>query len=194
MPNIDFPAICSPRFKPGPPGEEAQVLSDRLNDTLISYAHLQRGKDAVLTFQSSEVLPTTSLCIHPGKSVWVLYIDATCLNYDGNAFDAALLAMIAALKNSKRTCIYTSVYLPNLSDQRSSRKQHSTRRPVEQLAHAQVLCPSISDVGRCLHLLEYSTRTSFNRVNLYCDEPVLVHISWRILRLLRNCCWILSSQ
>jgi exosome complex component RRP43 len=30
----------------------------------------------------------------------VLYVDATCINYDGNAFDAALIAMVAALKNS----------------------------------------------------------------------------------------------
>jgi exosome complex component RRP43 len=43
----------------------------------------------------------TSLCIEPGKSVWTLYVDATCINYDGNAFDAALLAMIAALKNGE---------------------------------------------------------------------------------------------
>ena len=32
--------------------------------------------------------------------MWVLYVDATCINYDGNAFDAALVAMLAALKNS----------------------------------------------------------------------------------------------
>ncbi|KIJ49546.1 hypothetical protein M422DRAFT_59277 [Sphaerobolus stellatus SS14] len=83
VPNLDLPAICSPRFKPGPPGEEAQVLSDRLNDVLVS----------------SGIISTSSLCIQPGKSVWVLYVDATCLNYDGNAFDAALLAMVAALKN-----------------------------------------------------------------------------------------------
>ena len=36
VPNIDLPALCSPRFKPGPPGDEAQVLSDRLNEVLSS--------------------------------------------------------------------------------------------------------------------------------------------------------------
>ncbi|KAI0058577.1 hypothetical protein BV25DRAFT_1810587 [Artomyces pyxidatus] len=84
VPNLDLPALCSPKFKPGPPSEEAQVLSDRLNDALIA----------------SDVLPLSSLCIQPGKSVWVLYVDATCINYDGNAFDAALIAMVAALKNA----------------------------------------------------------------------------------------------
>ncbi|KAF8513141.1 ribosomal protein S5 domain 2-type protein, partial [Hysterangium stoloniferum] len=85
VPNVDLPALCSPRFKPGPPGDEAQILSARLNEICVS----------------SEILPLNSLCIHPGKAVWVLYVDTTCLNYDGNAFDAALLATIAALKNTR---------------------------------------------------------------------------------------------
>ncbi|KAI0774691.1 ribosomal protein S5 domain 2-type protein [Trametes elegans] len=85
VPNLDLPAICSPKFKPGPPTDEAQVLSDRLNEVLVS----------------SGIVPTYSLCIEPGKAVWVLYVDATCINYDGNAFDATLLAMVAALKNTR---------------------------------------------------------------------------------------------
>ncbi|KAK0230180.1 ribosomal protein S5 domain 2-like protein [Armillaria fumosa] len=85
VPNLDLPAISSSKFKPGPPTEEAQVLSDRLNEVLVS----------------SGIIPLESLCVHPGKSVWVLYVDATCINYDGNAFDATLIAMVAALKNTK---------------------------------------------------------------------------------------------
>ncbi|KAF7789424.1 hypothetical protein EIP86_000368 [Pleurotus ostreatoroseus] len=85
VPNLDLPAICSPKFKPGPPSEEAQVLSDRLNEILVA----------------SRVLPTSSLCIARGKAVWVLYVDATCINYDGNVFDAALIAMVAALQNTR---------------------------------------------------------------------------------------------
>ncbi|KAI0340831.1 hypothetical protein BDW22DRAFT_1378258 [Trametopsis cervina] len=84
VPNLDLPAICSPRFKPGPPSEDAQVLSDRLNEVLIA----------------SGILSTKSLCIHRGKAAWVLYVDATCINYDGNVFDATLLAMVAALQNT----------------------------------------------------------------------------------------------
>ncbi|KAJ7227164.1 ribosomal protein S5 domain 2-type protein [Mycena pura] len=82
VPNIDLPALCSPRFKPGPPGDEAQVLSDRLNEVL------------------SSTISLSSLVIHPSKAVWVIYIDATCINYDGNVFDAALIAMVAALRNT----------------------------------------------------------------------------------------------
>ncbi|KAI0302799.1 ribosomal protein S5 domain 2-type protein [Multifurca ochricompacta] len=84
VPNIDLPALCGPRFKPGPPSEEAQVLSDRLASTITA----------------AGVLPLSALCIHPERAVWVLYVDATCINYDGNVFDAALIAMVAALKNT----------------------------------------------------------------------------------------------
>ncbi|KAG6379753.1 ribosomal protein S5 domain 2-type protein [Boletus reticuloceps] len=87
VPNIDLPAMCSPKFKPGPPSEEAQVLSERLNDALVR----------------SNILPLDTLCISSGRAAWCLYIDATCLNYDGNAFDAALVAIMAALGNSAPT-------------------------------------------------------------------------------------------
>ena len=53
-----------------------------------------------LSLASSGVISLSSLCIRPGKAAWVLYVDATCINYDGNAFDATLIAMVAALKNS----------------------------------------------------------------------------------------------
>ena len=49
----------------------------------------------------SGVVPLESLCIASGRAAWVLYVDATCINYDGNAFDATLLAMVAALKHSE---------------------------------------------------------------------------------------------
>ncbi|KAJ6505978.1 ribosomal protein S5 domain 2-type protein [Mycena vulgaris] len=84
VPNIDLPALCSPKFKPGPPSDEAQVLSDRLNEVLTS----------------RRTISLKSLVIHPSKAVWVLYVDATCINYDGNVFDAALIAMVAALRNT----------------------------------------------------------------------------------------------
>jgi len=86
VPNVDLPAICSPKFKPGPPGEEAQVLSERLNEVLLL----------------ANVVPTTSLCIEPGKAAWVLYIDVLCINYDGNIMDATLLSVIGALRNSEQ--------------------------------------------------------------------------------------------
>jgi exosome complex component RRP43 len=37
-----------------------------------------------------------------GKTVWYLYLDIYCLDYDGNVFDASLIALISALKNGMR--------------------------------------------------------------------------------------------
>ena len=94
--------MCSPKFKPGPPSEEAQVLSERLNDALVRFVPLCLVKVTTSCEDTprSNILPLCTLCISPGRAVWCLYIDATCLNYDGNAFDAALVAIMAALGNS----------------------------------------------------------------------------------------------
>ena len=50
---------------------------------------------------SSKVVPLSELCIRPRKAVWALYIDVVCINYDGNAFDCAVLAVMAALRSGK---------------------------------------------------------------------------------------------
>jgi exosome complex RNA-binding protein Rrp42 (RNase PH superfamily) len=34
--------------------------------------------------------------------VWYLYVDIYCLDYDGNVFDACLIALLAALGNGER--------------------------------------------------------------------------------------------
>lgn len=64
----------------------------------------------------SNILPASTLCISSSRAVWCLYIDATCLNYDGNAFDAALIAIMAALGNSAYTCsLQTKPQLANVT-------------------------------------------------------------------------------
>ncbi|BGP13296.1 hypothetical protein JCM10213_004934 [Rhodosporidiobolus nylandii] len=83
VPNVDLSPLCSPLFRPGPPADEAQVLSARLRDVLLA----------------ANILPLSSLVIEPGKAVWVVYLDVVCLNYDGGILDAAVLASVAALKN-----------------------------------------------------------------------------------------------
>ncbi|KWU45644.1 hypothetical protein RHOSPDRAFT_32566 [Rhodotorula sp. JG-1b] len=85
VPNVDLSALCSPLFRPGPPPDQAQVLSSRLRNILLA----------------SNVLPLSSLVIEPGKAAWVVYLDLVCLNYDGGVLDAAVLAAVAALRNLK---------------------------------------------------------------------------------------------
>ena len=73
--------MASPDFEAGPPREEAIELA-RVVD---------RG------VRESEVVDVEKLCIEPGEKVWILFIDIHILDYDGNLFDAASLATLAAL-------------------------------------------------------------------------------------------------
>jgi len=77
--------LCSPKFRPGPPSEQAQVLS-KLIDIVLN---------------NSRALDLKDLCICKNKLVWVLYCDILCLNYNGSVIDACIGAMIAALKTCK---------------------------------------------------------------------------------------------
>ncbi|KAI8799166.1 exosome complex component RRP43 isoform X1 [Biomphalaria glabrata] len=84
VPNVELPPLCSTNFKPGPPSELAQVLSQNMVDFLTD----------------SKCVRLEDLCIVPGKLVWSLYIDLVCLDFDGNVMDACTLALMAALKNT----------------------------------------------------------------------------------------------
>ena len=37
VPNVELPPLCSPKFRPGPPSDQSQVLSQFLNDTIKKY-------------------------------------------------------------------------------------------------------------------------------------------------------------
>ncbi|KAJ1959780.1 hypothetical protein H4R35_007606 [Dimargaris xerosporica] len=81
VPNVELAPICSPQFKAGPPGELSQAIGHQLNRIL----------------DSGKILTLDQLCIEEHQAVWCLYADVTCLTYEGNILDAALLALMAAL-------------------------------------------------------------------------------------------------
>ncbi|XP_028568453.2 exosome complex component RRP43 [Podarcis muralis] len=83
VPNVDLPPLCSSRFRPGPPGEEAQAASQFIADVI----------------ENSQMIQKEDLCIVEEKIAWVLYCDIICLDYDGNLLDACMCALLAALKN-----------------------------------------------------------------------------------------------
>lgn len=84
VPNVELSPLCSPNFRPGPPGEQAQVLSQFVADFV----------------KNSSFIDLESLCIVSGKLVWVLQCDLVCLDYDGNVTDACVLSLMAAFKNT----------------------------------------------------------------------------------------------
>jgi exosome complex component RRP42 len=77
--------LASPDFESGPPDQEAIELA-RVVD---------RG------IRESELIDVKKLCIVPGEKVWIVFIDIHILDYDGNLFDAASLASLAALMTTK---------------------------------------------------------------------------------------------
>lgn len=85
VPNIDLTPISSNKYRPGVSNDDAQVLTCTLNDVI----------------NNSKVLDLKKLCIAKEKLVWVLYCDITCLDYDGSVLDAAVIALIGALRNCK---------------------------------------------------------------------------------------------
>jgi len=77
--------MASPDFESGPPREDAIELA-RVVD---------RG------IRESEIIDVEKLCIEEGEKVWIIFIDIHILDYDGNLFDAASLASLAALMTTK---------------------------------------------------------------------------------------------
>jgi len=77
--------MASPDFEAGPPREDAIELA-RVVD---------RG------IRESEVIEVDKLCITPGEKIWIVFLDIHVIDFDGNLFDAASLASLAALHTAK---------------------------------------------------------------------------------------------
>ncbi|WFD34545.1 hypothetical protein MCUN1_001386 [Malassezia cuniculi] len=84
VPSIDLSPIASPQYKIGPPGDDVQALTRRLQKFI----------------DDTRVVPRESLEIAQGAAVWCLYVDVVFLSADGGLLDAAALAAVAALKNT----------------------------------------------------------------------------------------------
>ncbi len=83
--NAELIPMASPYFEAGPPDANSIELS-RVVD---------RG------LREGEVVDLAKLCIEPGEKVWIMFLDLHILDYDGNLFDAAALASVAALASTK---------------------------------------------------------------------------------------------
>jgi exosome complex component RRP42 len=85
MVNAELSPLASPDFETGPPRVESIELA-RVVD---------RG------IRESQVLDLKKLCITPGEKVWMVFIDLQIINHDGNLINAAGLAAISALMNTR---------------------------------------------------------------------------------------------
>jgi exosome complex component RRP42 len=82
--NAELIPLASETFESGPPGRPAIELA-RVVD---------RG------IREGQAVDMEKLCIEPEKEVWIMFIDIHVLDYDGNLFDAANIAAMAALKSA----------------------------------------------------------------------------------------------
>ncbi len=85
--NLELSPISSPTAESGPPGPDSIEMA-RIVD---------RG------IRESSVIPTKhpKLCVIPGKSVWILFVDIYILDDGGNLIDASAFAAMAALANTR---------------------------------------------------------------------------------------------
>lgn len=119
VPNIELATGSSPQFLPGgPPTSLAQTLSTRIfsllhSSKIVDPADLRiwdkRMADEVAQTedeQMEDVEEAAEPDIHaPAEDIvvayWVLYIDIFFISFDGNPFDAAWAATVAALRDAK---------------------------------------------------------------------------------------------
>jgi exosome complex component RRP42 len=83
--NAELLPLASRTFEPGPPDERAIELA-RVVDRCI---------------RESRAIDLEKLVYIPGQKVAVIYIDIYVLDYDGNYFDPAVLAAVAALATAR---------------------------------------------------------------------------------------------
>ncbi|KAF5982245.1 exosome complex exonuclease [Fusarium coicis] len=110
VPNIELATGCAPQFLPGgPPSTLAQTLSTRIYSLLHSSRIIKPDDLRIWYTPPSEDLEDrmeedgedTSNENRSVVAYWVLYIDIFFISFDGNPFDAAWAATMAALRNTK---------------------------------------------------------------------------------------------
>ncbi|EFY89117.1 3' exoribonuclease family protein [Metarhizium acridum CQMa 102] len=116
VPNIELATGSSPQFLPGgPPTTLAQTLSTRIYSLLHDSKLLQPDDLRIWHTRPSErmVADDDDKMDEDGENVdeqsgeeyvaayWVLYIDIFFISFDGNPFDAAWAATLAALRDTK---------------------------------------------------------------------------------------------
>lgn len=101
VPNVELSTGSTPQHIPGSaPSTSAQTLITRIRSLLLS-THLLRLADLLIQYAPPAIDPDDPDA-EPEKQVkayWVLYIDIFFISIDGNAFDAAWLSALAALKD-----------------------------------------------------------------------------------------------
>lgn len=114
VPNIELATGCAPQFLPGvPPSTLAQTLSTRVysllhssgvldvEDLRIWHTPARLGGGADDDADEGMEDDDDDMMRPEIKAYWTLYIDVLFISFDGNPFDAAWVAILAALRDTK---------------------------------------------------------------------------------------------
>ncbi|KAF5019296.1 hypothetical protein F66182_8689 [Fusarium sp. NRRL 66182] len=113
VPNIELATGCAPQFLPGgPPTTLAQTLSTRIYSLLHSSKIIKPNDLRIWHTKPTEDLGEEDDRMDDEEvdttnenrvvmAYWVLYIDIFFISFDGNPFDAAWAAAMAALRDTK---------------------------------------------------------------------------------------------
>lgn len=112
VPNIELATGCAPQFLPGvPPSTLAQTLSTRVY-SLLHNSGLLDAEDLRVWYTPPDLAGAAAedqmedegeaaTAAPELKAYWTLYIDVVFISFDGNPFDAAWVAVLAALRDTK---------------------------------------------------------------------------------------------
>ncbi|KAF2259068.1 ribosomal protein S5 domain 2-like protein [Lojkania enalia] len=101
VPNIELATGSAPQHIPGSaPSTFAQALVARIRALLLS-TQLVRMSGLTIWYTPPTTAGAPNDEVRVVKGYWVLYIDTVFLSLDGNAFDAAWLAILAALRDTR---------------------------------------------------------------------------------------------
>ena len=126
--------LASPDFESGPPREKAIELA-RVVD---------RG------IRESGVIEVDKLCIEPSEKIWMVFIDIHIIDFDGNLFDTASLAALAALMTAKVPIERLKPTLEKLQEKFPSVKNYLDEHPTDYplpLKTPPVSCTSVKYNG-----------------------------------------------
>ncbi|XP_072383158.1 exosome complex component RRP43-like [Diabrotica undecimpunctata] len=107
VPNLELPPLCSSKFRPGPPSDQAQVLTQLIAEII----------------DNSKCINLKDLCICNDKLVWCLYVDFVCLDFDGSVVDTCLVSFLGAIKTITLPFIDYDPALDNIQVNLEDRKQ-----------------------------------------------------------------------
>jgi exosome complex component RRP43 len=107
VPNLELSTGSTPQNLPGnAPSSVAQTLITRLHSLLLSTRLLRAADLRIAHTPSINPEDPDTPAEKVLKGYWMLYIDIFFISLDGNAFDAAWLAVVSALRNTRLPYAY----------------------------------------------------------------------------------------